>query len=130
MTTCMLPTCEDCMWHLLNCDLNWWDIEHSYSCQYHPQPPGVSSFVESEVADVSDLCRDLHAVELAADKLLPYILKSNLHLVFASFLNEKKLVHRLLSFFQNPTLDLESNPHSILIRIWFFSLWNFKTGAD
>jgi hypothetical protein len=22
MTTCMLPTCEDCMWHLLNCDLN------------------------------------------------------------------------------------------------------------
>jgi hypothetical protein len=26
-----------------------------------------------------------------------------------------------LSFFQNPTLDRESNPHAILIRIWIFS---------
>jgi len=28
----------------------------------------------------------------------------------------------VLSFFQNPALDCESNPHAILIRIWFFSL--------
>ena len=26
-----------------------------------------------------------------------------------------------LSFFQNPTLNCESNPHAIIIRIWFFS---------
>jgi hypothetical protein len=50
-------------------------------------------------------------------KEVPYILESNLHLVFVAFLNEKKLLHRLLSFFQNPALDRESNPHSILIRI-------------
>jgi len=25
-----------------------------------------------------------------------------------------------LSFFQNPALDCEFNPHAILIRIWFF----------
>jgi hypothetical protein len=25
-----------------------------------------------------------------------------------------------VSFFQNPALDCESNPHAILIRIWFF----------
>jgi len=26
-----------------------------------------------------------------------------------------------LSFFQNPALDCESNPHAIIIHIWFFS---------
>jgi hypothetical protein len=53
---------------------------------------------------------------------LTYILESNPHLVFAALLNErKKLVHRLYNFFQNPALDRESYPHSILIRIWFFS---------
>jgi len=26
-----------------------------------------------------------------------------------------------LSFFQNPVHDHESNPHAIVIRIWFFS---------
>jgi hypothetical protein len=26
-----------------------------------------------------------------------------------------------LLFFQNPSLERESNPHAILIRIWFFS---------
>jgi hypothetical protein len=26
-----------------------------------------------------------------------------------------------LSFFQNPALDRESNPHAILTRIWFFN---------
>jgi len=25
------------------------------------------------------------------------------------------------SFFQNPALDRESNPHAIVIRVWFFS---------
>jgi hypothetical protein len=46
-----------------------------------------------------------------------YILESNphpefnLHLVFTASLNEKKSVHRLYHFFQNPALDRESNPH-------------------
>jgi hypothetical protein len=33
-----------------------------------------------------------------------------------------------LSFFQNPALDRESNPHAILIRVWFLVLWNCKKG--
>jgi hypothetical protein len=45
--------------------------------------------------------------------VLPYILESNPHLVFAAFLNEKKLVHQLYHFFQNPALDRESNPHLV-----------------
>jgi hypothetical protein len=32
------------------------------------------------------------------DKYIPYILESNPHPVFAAFLNEKKLVHRLYHF--------------------------------
>jgi len=35
-----------------------------------------------------------------------------------------------LSFFQNPDHDRESNPHAILIRIWFLALWNCKKIAD
>jgi hypothetical protein len=31
-------------------------------------------------------------------EVVPYILESNLHLVFAAFLNEKNLVHRLYHF--------------------------------
>jgi len=33
-----------------------------------------------------------------------------------------------LSFFQNPAHDHESNPHAILIRIWFFSPLNLQKG--
>jgi hypothetical protein len=57
------------MLHLLNCDLNRSDIEHSYSCHCHPQPPGVSSFIKSKAADVSDLYWNPHAVELPDDSL-------------------------------------------------------------
>jgi hypothetical protein len=35
-----------------------------------------------------------------------------------------------LSFFQNPALDRESNPHSILIASDFLALLNCKKGAD
>jgi hypothetical protein len=57
---------------------------------------------------------------------LPYILEFNLHLVFA----RKKVSTPAVSFFQNPALDRESNPHPILICIWFLALRNFKTGED
>ena len=36
-----------------------------------------------------------------------------------------------IQFFQNSAHDRESNPHAILIRIWFFlAIWNCKNGAD
>ena len=35
-----------------------------------------------------------------------------------------------LSFFQNQAHNRESNPHAILIRIWFLALWNCKKGVD
>jgi hypothetical protein len=49
-------------------------------------------------------------------KEVPYILESNPHLIFAACI--VRMARTLaLSFGQNPALDRESNPHSILIHI-------------